>query len=76
MSFADLPLWLQLAGFVGALGVVYGGIRAEVRYIARRVQRLEDRLDRDSRIMAYASHAVRDAVRESVTGALDSRPHR
>ena len=66
MSFSSAEFWLQLAGMIAALGVVYGGLRVELRVLGERVGRLEDRIDGQSRIMAY--------IKETMPADFDDRP--
>lgn len=58
--------WLQLAGTVAAIGVIYGGIRVELRVLGERMKRLEERIDGQSRIMAWA--------KETMPADFDHRP--
>lgn len=72
MDLSNPALWLQVGSSIAVGGAIYGGIRAELRFLARRVTRLENRIDRDSRIMTF----VRKEIRDTLSGELDSRPQR
>lgn len=68
MDLSNPGFWLQLGVTAVMGGAIYGGIRADLRHIGERLTRVEDRLDRDSRIMAY--------VRKTMPADLESRPPR
>lgn len=60
--------WLQLATAVALVGVIYGTIRTQLAAFEKRLDRLEERIDGQSRIMAWA--------KETMPANFDHRAHR